>query len=122
MAICNLWLQASLPARRREKKPTGLMSAIDALHGGDFGLQVAAQEGRIHLEQVRVALAQVSEEQLHRQIVELAKKNEVPLREDSSLAESLAKVPVGVEIPAELWGAMAEILAQIYLLDRQQRA
>ncbi len=57
-----------------------------------------------------------------RQIVELAKKNEVPLREDGSLAESLAKVPVGVEIPAELWGAMAEILAQIYLLDRQQRA
>ena len=98
------------------------MSAIDALHGGDFGLQVAAQEGRIQFEQVRVALAQVSEEQLHRQIVELAKKNEVPLREDSSLAESLAKVPVGVEIPAELWGAMAEILAQIYLLDRQQRA
>jgi len=58
---------------------------------------------------------------LARQIVDLAKKNEVPLHEDGSLAESLAKVPVGVEIPAELWGAMAEILAQIYLLDRQQR-
>jgi type III secretion system FlhB-like substrate exporter len=37
------------------------------------------------------------------------------------LAESLLSVPVGVEIPAELWGAMAEILAQIYLLDKQKR-
>ncbi len=58
---------------------------------------------------------------LARQIVELAEKNEVPTHEDRSLAESLAKVPVGVEIPAELWGAMAEILAQIFLLDRRQR-
>lgn len=58
---------------------------------------------------------------LARQIVELAEANEVPLRHEKVLAESLAKIPVGVEIPAELWGAMAEILAQIYLLDRRQR-
>jgi len=57
-----------------------------------------------------------------RQIVDLAEKHKVPLREDRSLAQSLAQVPVGVEIPAELWGAMAEILAQIYLLDRRQQA
>lgn len=56
-----------------------------------------------------------------RQIVELAEKNEVPMHQDGSLADSLAKVPVGVEIPAELWGAMAEILAQIFMLDKRQR-
>jgi flagellar biosynthesis protein len=56
-----------------------------------------------------------------RQIVELAKANSVPLKQEKALAESLAKVPVGIEIPPELWGAMAEILAQVYLLDHKSR-
>ncbi|MEW6710956.1 MAG: EscU/YscU/HrcU family type III secretion system export apparatus switch protein [Candidatus Riflebacteria bacterium] len=55
-----------------------------------------------------------------RQIVDLAKENEIPLKEDRALAESLAKIPVGVEIPGELWGAMAEILVQLYLLDQEK--
>lgn len=59
---------------------------------------------------------------LAQQIVELAEKNKVPLRKEKVLAESLAKIPVGVEIPAELWNAMAEILAQIYLLDQGNRS
>lgn len=50
-------------------------------------------------------------------IIEEARKHKVPLREDKPLAESLAKVPVGTEIPPELWEAMAEVLAQIYRLD-----
>lgn len=53
-------------------------------------------------------------------IVEVAKENDVPLKENKVLAESLAKVPVGVEIPSELWGAMAEILAQVYNLNKQR--
>jgi type III secretion system FlhB-like substrate exporter len=58
---------------------------------------------------------------LAKKIIDLAKENDVPLKENQPLAESLLSVPVGVEIPAELWGAMAEILAQIYLLDKQKR-
>lgn len=50
-------------------------------------------------------------------IIEEAQKHKVPVREHNGLAESLAKVPVGVEIPAELWEAMAEVLAHIYRLD-----
>lgn len=57
-----------------------------------------------------------------KQIVELAEKHKVPLKENKAVAESLAKVPVGVEIPAELWDAMAEILAQIYVLDQRRRS
>ncbi len=53
-------------------------------------------------------------------IVELAKENDVPTKENKALAESLAKVPVGSEIPSELWGAMAEILAQVYNLNKQR--
>lgn len=56
-----------------------------------------------------------------KKIVELANENGVPLKENKALAESLAKVPVGVEIPDELWEAMAEILAQIYNLDKKRR-
>lgn len=59
---------------------------------------------------------------LAHQITELAKKNEVPLKKNKPLAESLAKVPVGVEIPAELWEAMAEILVQLYKLDQEKQA
>ena len=58
---------------------------------------------------------------LAKKIVELASENGVPLKENKALAESLAKIPVGVEIPDELWNAMAEILAQIYTVDRRRR-
>lgn len=50
-------------------------------------------------------------------IVEMAREHDIPMKEDENLAQSLAKVPVGVEIPPELWEAMAEVLAHIYQLD-----
>lgn len=56
-----------------------------------------------------------------KKIVELAQENDVPLKENKALAESLTKVPVGVDIPDDLWGAMAEILAQVYQLDKNRR-
>ena len=56
-----------------------------------------------------------------KKIVELAQENDVPLKENKALAESLVKVPVGVDIPDDLWGAMAEILAQVYQLDKNRR-
>ncbi|MBU1108670.1 MAG: EscU/YscU/HrcU family type III secretion system export apparatus switch protein [Candidatus Riflebacteria bacterium] len=59
---------------------------------------------------------------LARQIVEMAEEHKVPLRKEKVLAESLAKIPVGIEIPPELWSAMAEILAQLYMLDQRNRS
>ena len=59
---------------------------------------------------------------LARKIIEVARENDVPVEEQPELASALAKVPVGIEIPPELWEAMAEVLAQVYLLDgRQER-
>lgn len=52
-----------------------------------------------------------------KQIMDIAKENNVPLKTEKALAQSLVKVPVGIEIPSELWEAMAEILAQVYKLD-----
>ncbi|MBF0544892.1 MAG: EscU/YscU/HrcU family type III secretion system export apparatus switch protein [Candidatus Riflebacteria bacterium] len=52
-----------------------------------------------------------------RRIVKLAQEADIPIKEEKELAESLAKIPVGVEIPAELWEAVATILAHIYQMD-----
>jgi len=54
-------------------------------------------------------------------IIEIARNNNIPIEEEKELAEALAKVPVGLEIPPELWEAMAEVLAHIYTLDGELR-
>ena len=53
-------------------------------------------------------------------IVQLAQEHGVPLHEDSSLAEALSHIPLGVEIPTEVYAVVAEVLAYIYFLDEQQ--
>ncbi|RKQ63542.1 flagellar biosynthesis protein [Thermovibrio guaymasensis] len=47
-------------------------------------------------------------------IVELARKNGVPILEDRELVELLVKVDVGKEIPPQLYKAVAKILAYVY--------
>ena len=44
-------------------------------------------------------------------ILETAREAGLPIREDPDLLEVLARVPVGTEIPPELYQAVAEILA-----------
>lgn len=58
---------------------------------------------------------------LAHQITELAEENDIPMKKNRGLAESLAKIPVGVDIPADLWEAMAEILVQLYMLDKEKQ-
>ncbi len=56
-------------------------------------------------------------------IKEVARKNGVPIMERRSLARAIFRsVPVGGEIPATLYRAIAEILAYVYGLRRQRRA
>jgi flagellar biosynthetic protein FlhB len=49
-------------------------------------------------------------------IREIARKNGVPLVEDKPLARSLFKVNIDASIPADLYRAVAKILAYIYKL------
>ena len=51
---------------------------------------------------------------LARQIVDLAKKHGVPIREDSDLVKVLVRLDLGREIPPEVYVAVAEIIAFIY--------
>lgn len=54
---------------------------------------------------------------LARKILDEAAKHRVPTHREKDLADALVKIPVGLEIPIELWEAMAEVLAHLYKLD-----
>jgi flagellar biosynthesis protein len=54
---------------------------------------------------------------LAERIVERAHSAGVPVREDADLAEVLGNLPVGAEIPPELYEAVAEVLAFIYRMN-----
>ncbi|QIK37988.1 type III secretion protein [Caldichromatium japonicum] len=50
------------------------------------------------------------------QILKIAAEHDIPLHNDPVLVEALAQVPLGAEIPRELYVAVAEVLAFIFLL------
>ncbi len=52
-------------------------------------------------------------------ILALAKEAGIPIHEDASLVEVLARLDVGSEIPVELYRAVAEILTFVYRMDRR---
>lgn len=51
---------------------------------------------------------------LAEKIVELARKNNVPIQSNPDLVEVLCKMDLDEQIPVELYRAVAEILAFIY--------
>lgn len=52
-------------------------------------------------------------------IIEKAKKHNVPIQEDSSLVELLGQIQINEAIPEQLYDAVAEVFAFIYSVDRQ---
>jgi flagellar biosynthesis protein len=50
-------------------------------------------------------------------IIAAAKEAGVPIRDERALAESLAKLEIGTEIPEELWTAVAEMLVWAHRVD-----
>jgi len=56
---------------------------------------------------------------LAEKIVEMAKANDVPLHSDQNLADLLDALGIDMEIPPELYRAVAEVLAFIYRLNRE---
>lgn len=54
-------------------------------------------------------------------ILTLAREAGVPVREDAALAEALARLEQQVEIPPELYAAVAESLVWAYSLDQRAR-
>lgn len=52
-------------------------------------------------------------------ILELARESGVPVHEDPDLMTLLAELDVGVEIPENLYRAVAEVLAFVYRLNQK---
>jgi len=50
------------------------------------------------------------------QILELARRNNVPLQENAELVKVLSKIELGEQIPQALYLAVAEVIAFAYLL------
>ncbi|MCF6289685.1 MAG: EscU/YscU/HrcU family type III secretion system export apparatus switch protein [Desulfobacterales bacterium] len=65
----------------------------------------------------RVVAGGQGEVALH--ILELAREAGVHVTEDTGLLELLARVPLGSEIPAELYQAVAEVLSFVYQLNKE---
>ncbi|MFO8085049.1 MAG: EscU/YscU/HrcU family type III secretion system export apparatus switch protein [Desulfobacterales bacterium] len=59
--------------------------------------------------------------ELANKILAIAREAGIPLMEDPDLVEILARVPLGDQIPVELYQAVAEILAFVYRLDRTRQ-
>lgn len=55
-----------------------------------------------------------------KKIIDLARKNGVPVREDRHLIELLSTIDLYNEIPPELYKAMAEILTFIHNMSGRQ--
>ncbi len=54
-----------------------------------------------------------------KKIIELAKESGVHIKEDQNLVELLAKIPLGDEIPADLYQTVAEVLAFVYQVNEK---
>ncbi len=50
-------------------------------------------------------------------IIAMAREHGVYIKEDNDLVELLSQVPVGEEIPVELYKAIAEVLAFVYQVN-----
>jgi len=55
-------------------------------------------------------------------IIELARQHHIPVREDKNLLQILSRLDLNQEIPAEVYKAVAEILAFIYRLANRRIA
>ncbi|MEW6073174.1 MAG: EscU/YscU/HrcU family type III secretion system export apparatus switch protein [Planctomycetota bacterium] len=54
-------------------------------------------------------------------ILELADRHQIPVRRDEDLLQLLALCDVGEEIPADLYGAVAALLAYLWRLNGELR-
>lgn len=54
-------------------------------------------------------------------IIELAKKNHIPIKNDPTLVELLSKLEINTQIPGELYQAVAEILAFLYKINAKKK-
>ncbi len=55
------------------------------------------------------------------QIIQLAKKHGIAVREDEDLVQLLSRLELNVEIPQELYQVMAEVLVWVFKMNGQKK-
>jgi flagellar biosynthesis protein len=58
---------------------------------------------------------------LAERIIAKAREHEIPLHRDPNLVKVLSKIPLGEEIPRELYLAVAEVIAFAYWLSSEKK-
>lgn len=53
-----------------------------------------------------------------KEIIEIAKENNIPIQEDPTLVEMLSELEINQTIPEELYEVVAEIFAFIYRVEK----
>jgi flagellar biosynthesis protein len=53
-------------------------------------------------------------------IIELAKKHDIPIKDDPDLIEVLSSLEINEEIPSEIYVAVAELLAFVYSMNSKR--
>ncbi|MDD9147079.1 MULTISPECIES: EscU/YscU/HrcU family type III secretion system export apparatus switch protein [unclassified Sporolactobacillus] len=61
------------------------------------------------------------EGELAKKIIAKAKEYNIPIQEDAALVSMLSELNLNEIIPAELYGAVAEIFAFLYQMDEQSK-
>lgn len=57
--------------------------------------------------------------EIAKEIVEIAKENNIPIQEDPTLVQMLSELEINQTIPEELYEVVAEIFAFIYKVEKQ---
>jgi len=65
-------------------------------------------------------LVAVGEGYIAEKIIEIAQREKVPIVENHEVVSKLVRFPVGAEIPAELYQAVARILVYLYKLEQER--
>jgi flagellar biosynthesis protein len=53
-------------------------------------------------------------------IIELARKHDIPIKDDPDLIEVLSSLEINAEIPSEIYVAVAELLAFVYSMNSKR--
>ncbi|PHO13629.1 type III secretion system protein [Malaciobacter marinus] len=61
------------------------------------------------------------QEQVAKNIIKIAKENELPIKKDEDLIELLSKLDIDKEIPVSMYKAVAEIFSFIYDLTKKNK-
>lgn len=84
-----------------DKRPSPPRKAVALHYSGQRAPRITASGGGV----------------LAERIVAIAREHDVPIHEDPLLTAALAQVPLGDEIPENLYVAVAEVLAFVYFLS-----